>query len=239
VIKVEDYTFILKILSYVIILLFGGLGHFLYTKSPKLYFWVSKITSKWKDTNWEINAGFTIPKSEDFFKKFEGQLTEIYGRGKYRRTFNLKNKKLYEFSDFAVTVQYDLDLSNDEYVDVEFLFNNINVTVNTAEKKLRELRRFFHQLERSYEVLNKWYNIKIKFTSLKNPFFGLMIQRMGEEHVEHFECSFPLSILSKKQLDDTSDFGEYKLTVYKDYISINDSNFDLVEEITKKCLLLR
>lgn len=219
--------------------LLWGIHFFLYTKNPKYYFKVSKLTSKWKDTNWNINAGFTIPKSEEFYKVLETKLDQLYGKGRYRRPFNLKNKKLYEFGDFALTVQYDMDVSQNDDVAVEFIFNNINVTVNTAEKKLKELRILFHELEKSYNLVNQWYHINIKFNSLKNPFYGLMIQRLGEEHVEYFECLFPLSILSNKQMSDERESSQYKLRVFKEYITINDSSFDVVEEVAKKCLLLR
>jgi hypothetical protein len=165
-------------------------------------------------------------------------LSELYGKGKVQRTFNLKNKKLYEFGDFAVTVQYDADVSQDEFVNVEMIFNNLNVTVNTARLKLKELRRLFHEIERSIPSQNKWYAMNIKFNSLKNPFFGLMIQRLGEEHISHFECVFPLAILSSKQLDNPDTISS-NLRVFKDYITINEKSFDTIEEAAGVCLLLR
>lgn len=231
---------ILKFIAIAIPLVFsiGGIHYFFYSRSPKYYFKVSKLTSKWKDTNWTIAAGYKIPKNLDFYKILEAVLSELYGRGKVQRTFNLKNKKLYEFGDFAITVQYDIDVSQDEYVDVDIIFNNINVTVNTASKKLKELRVLFHEIERAISSKNKWYTMNIKFNSLKNPFFGLMIQRLGEEHISYFECVFPLSILTKKQMDDP-DMGTYNLRVFKEYITINENSFDTLEEIATKCLLLR
>lgn len=230
---------ILKILKAIIFFvpLIGGLHFFLYSKSPKYYFKYSKFTSKWKDTNWDISAGFKINKGLNFYDAFEKVLKNSYGNN-FRRPFNLKNKKLYEFGDFAVTIQYDMDLSQDDFVDVEFLFSNLNVTFNAAEKKLKELRVFFHELEKEIKNVDQWYNINIKFKSLKNPFFGLMIQRLGEEHVEYFECLFPLSIFNKKHGNDSENTNQ-RLRVFKEQISINESKFDIVEDVAKTCLLLR
>jgi hypothetical protein len=234
---------IVKVLKFValaipLLLSIGGIHYFFYSRSPKYYFKVSKLTSKWKDTNWTVVAGFKVQKDFDFYKQLEAVLSELYGRGKVQRTFNLRNKKLYEFSDFAVTVQYDANVSQDEFVDVDIIFNNMNVTVNTARLKLKELRILFHEIERAITTQSKWYNMNIKFNSLKNPFFGLMIQRLGEEHISYFECVFPLAILSNKQLDDP-EISASHLRVFKEYITINEKSFDTLEEIASKCLLLR
>lgn len=234
---------VLKVLKFLgialpLLLSIGGIHFFFYSRSPKYYFKISKLTSKWKDTNWSINAGYTVPRDFNFYNQFEAVLFEIYGRGKVQRTFNLKNKKLYEFGDFTVTVQYDLDISQDEYVKVDLIFSNINVTVNTAGKKLKELRILFHEVERAITLRNKWYSMNIKFNSLKNPFFGLMIQRLGEEHISYFECVFPLTLLSNKQMDD-EETRNYNLRVFKEYITINEYSFDILEDIANKCLLLR
>lgn len=72
---------------------------------------------------------------------------------------------------------------------------------------------------------------------MRNPFYGLMIQRLGEEHVEHFECVFPLSLLLKKDTGEHSN-EKYTLRVFKEYISINETDFNAVEDIAKKCLLM-
>jgi hypothetical protein len=239
----EPFLVIVKIIKVIAIAIplfisIGGIHYFFYSRSPKYYFKVSKWTSKWKDTNWTITAGYSVSKNTDFYKLLEAVLFELYGRGKVQRTFNLKNKKLYEFGDFAVTVQYDADVSQDEFVNVDIIFNNMNVTVNTARLKLKELRLLFHEIERAIPTQNKWYNMNIKFNSLKNPFFGLMIQRLGEEHISYFECVFPLAILSQKQLDDP-DTVNSNLRVFKEYITINEKRFDTLEEIAAKCLLLR
>lgn len=230
---------ILKVVGFVLPLLLsiGGIHFFFYSRSPKYYFKVAKMFSKWRDTNWKISAVFTINRQVEFFKMFEGILQEQYGRGNYRRTFNLKNKKLYEFGNFTLTIQSDLDVSQGDNISVELLFSNVNVTYRNAERMLKELRILFHNVEKNMTILDKNYNLNVKFNSMRNPFYGLMIQRLGEEHVEYFECVFPLSLLLKKDIGERSS-ENYTLRVFKEYVTINETDFNTVEDIAKKCLLM-
>lgn len=231
---------IFKALCYIIpiVLSIGSLHIYFYSRSPKYYFKIAKLFSKWRDTNWKVTVMFKISKQVEFFKIFEGVLQERYGKGKYRKTFNLKNKKLYEFSNFTLTIQSDLDVSDeDDIISTELLFSNVNVTYKNAEKMLKELRMLFHEIEKRVTIIDKNYNLNVKFNSMRNPFFGLMIQRLGEEHVDYFECVFPLSLLLNKDTDDYSK-ENYTLRVYKEYITINEADFDSVEDIAKKCLLM-
>ena len=237
---VKDASKIVTVLCSVIPLMLGigGLHIILYTRSPKYYFFVLKIISRWKDTNWKISTAFTVGKSVDAYGIFESILCDRYGRDKYKKVFNLKNKKLYEFSNFALTMQYDLDTSQSDSVQVELLFNNINVTYTGAKDMLKELRILFNSFERRISCSHKNYNKNIKYSSMHNPFYGLLIQRLGPEHVDFFECIFSLSVLEKKQLNTKNDGNNYKISVYKDYISINEPDFDAIEDVAKKCLLM-
>ncbi|MCY8631558.1 hypothetical protein MOD57_17485 [Bacillus spizizenii] len=181
---------------------------------------------------------FDVRKDVDFFRSLEGVIDDIYKRK--HRVFNLKNKKQYEFSDYTLTVQYDLDCREGEYVTVDLLFGNITATKSTAVEKLRSLRRFFSTLSSRVDLKNENYSMKIYFITMKNPFFGLMIQRLGPEHIKYFHCSFPINTLSQKAFNQRVEQQEIdqELTVYKDYISINHHNYDTIEDVTRKCLLL-
>lgn len=215
----------------------GGIHFFLYTKSPKYYFKITRLISKWKDTNWNLVATYVISKEIDFFEVFEETLLQFYDKREIKKPFNLKNKKLYEFGNFTLTAQYNLDVSSTDYVKVELILSNLNVTVKAAEEILKDLRQMFNELEKKLVNIEKSYNLNIKFTQLKNPFFGLMIQRLGEEHVDYFECVFPISLLSKKEIGISKE-NNYYIRIYKEQITINEEIFDRVEEIAKLCLLM-
>jgi hypothetical protein len=213
----------------------GGLHIYLYNKYPKYYFIIARLFSKWRDTNWKLSASFIVEKDKDFFLELESILRDIYGNA--QKKFNLKNKKQYEFGVFNLTVLYDMDISQSEHVTVDFEFATINVTLNTAKQKLKELRILFNRIEREMNIIDKSYSLNIFFNSIKNPFYGLMIQRLGEEHVSYFQCEFPISILSRKELAD-ADQKDYMLTVFKNQITINEKEYDILEEISIKCLIL-
>jgi hypothetical protein len=229
---------IIKFIVFSIPWVFGivGLHQWLYTKNPKYYFFLMKLFSKRKDTNWSITGMFTIKRDSNFIVELEKVLKSQFGS--ISKKFNLANKKHYEFGVFNVILQYDLNVSQDEYVQVELLFQNMNVTVENAENRLLELRMLFNELESKVNMVNKQYNINLKYTSMKNPFFGLMIQRLGEEHIDHFECVFPISVLLRKN-EVEKNSTNYKFRVFKEYITITERNFDILEKITKHALLLR
>lgn len=231
-----------SVISFVVVLAsmgFGiwGLHNLLYAKNPRYYFFVLKCFSRWKDTNWKLSASYTVSKNIDFYTSLEDVILQCYGADGYKRGFNLKNKKLYEFGNIAAIVQYDLDVSQNDEVSIEIAFNNINVTYSGAQDMLKSLRIFFNTLEKKIQFLNKSYNLNIKFSSINNPFYGLLIQRLGAEHIGYFQCSFSLSALGKKQMGSTIE-KDYSINVFKEYISINQNEFDDVEEIATKCLLL-
>jgi len=228
---------ILKIIFFAIpwLLSILSLHQFLYNKYPKYYFFVAKKFKKWRDTKWKLSVIYQVKKSEDFFSEFDSILEKNFSSK--RRIFNLKNKKQYEFSDYSLTVQYDLECSQTDYVNVELLFGNITATHHTTKDKLLTLRQFFTDLEKKISFENQNYSMKIFFIKMKNPFYGLMIQRLGEEHVKYFECRFPITTFTKKHFDRRED-KDLELTVYKDFISLNNESFDTVEQIALKCLIL-
>lgn len=213
-----------------------GLHQWLYTKSPKYYFTFIKLFSKRKDTKWQVTATLKVSREADFFGAFQKIVKDKFGR--YNRKFNLQNKKHYEFGNFASTIFYDIDFSEGQYVNVDITFDQLNVTLENAKDRLRELRILFSELEKELQPVGKHYNVNIEFTSMKNPFYGLMIQRLGEEHIEYFECVFPISLLLNKHAK-KGNKNEYKLRIFKEKISITESNFDIIEDIVIDSLLLR
>ncbi|MDN4142510.1 hypothetical protein SRCM101294_02960 [Bacillus amyloliquefaciens] len=220
------------------VLSIGALHQFLYNKFPKYYFFFVKRFKKWRDTKWKLTVSFSVHKDIDFFSSLEEVINEIYKQK--QRVFNLKNKKQYEFADYTLTVQYDLDFSEGEFVNVELLFGNITATKSTAVEKLRNLRRFFNTLNSRIDLRDENYSMRIYFITMKNPFYGLMIQRLGSEHIEYFQCVFSINQLTQKAFNKRVEQQEVdqELTVYKDYIAINHHNYDTIEDVTRKCLLL-
>lgn len=213
-----------------------GLHQWLYSKSAKYYFTILKLTSKRKDTEWKMTASFYVNKDIDFFTPLQKHLKEY---GNYDRKFNLKNKKHYNFGRFSCTVMYDIDFEQNTSVRVDMLFDSLNVTLKNAKERLRELRQLFNNLEKELNLTDQNYNVNIEFTSMRNPFFGLMIQRLGEEHLEYFEASFPVALLLKKHNTAHSQLNNSSLRIFKNKITINESNFDMLEEVVIDSLLLR
>ncbi|GAB4075045.1 hypothetical protein GCM10028778_25480 [Barrientosiimonas marina] len=218
------------------ILSIAGLHQILYTKSPKYYFTIMKFLSKRKDTKWETTVSFRISQSDDFFGVFQYILNQRFNG--FQRKFNLRNKKHYSFGNFACTVLYNIEFEETDQISVELLFDPLNVTLKNSEERLKELRHLFTDLEKGLQVYNKSYNMNIEFTSMNNPFYGLMIQRLGPEHIDYFECVFPISMMMKKQRNKDTQ-NNYKLRIFKDKITVTESNYDILEEIVLDSLLLR
>lgn len=232
VLKISSLVF--KIIPWVFSL--GGLHVYLYNKYPKYYFFIVKHFSKWRDTKWTLTVQYKVRSDFPYFE----HVNEVFKKMNLKRevVFNLKNKKQYNFQDFTVTLQHNLMNDTTEYIPVEIIFNPINTTLYSAEKKLLNLRKFFHQLEKELPYESPSFHMRIEFTTMKNPFFSLLIQRLGEENIRSFRCEFPLSIFLNKGIN-SNEKTNYSIVVYKDNLSINEENFDDLEEITKKCLLLR
>ncbi|MFP3809546.1 hypothetical protein [Bacillus sp. SIMBA_005] len=238
-----DFISILKILKIIFsaipwLLSVTALFQFLYNKYPKFYFFFVKRFKKWRDTKWKLTVSVSVQRDLDFFRILEEVINDVFG--KRQRVFNLKNKKQYEFSDYTLTVQYNLDCSNEEYVTVELLFGTITATKSTAIDKLKNLRKLFNKLNSRIDFRDESYSMNIYFITMKNPFYGLMIQRLGPEHIQYFQCNFSIDQLERKMFKKRTQQTEtnQELTVFKDYISINHHNYDTIEDITKKCLLL-
>ncbi|MEI4799922.1 hypothetical protein WAZ07_01045 [Bacillus sp. FJAT-51639] len=213
-----------------------NLHQWLYNKKPKYYFWFKRIFSKWRDTKWSIHANYKIPKDLEVYRFFEESVDEIFS--KKDRVVNLPNKKQYNFGDFSLLVLYNLDFSNTDLVTVDINLNPVNVTYTNADEKLSELRRLFITFERKINCSNPSYNMDIHFAKKTNPFYGLMIQRLGPENVDYFECKFNLSTLRGKETDQIIRNNK-NLRVFKEKITINENSFDIIEEIAKDILLMR
>ena len=215
----------------------GGLHIFLYTKYPKYYFWIAKKTSKWRDTNWRLSAQYRMPYNEELFNSLHSLIKENFKDVKI--IFMNKNKMQIEFEEFSVTIQNNLIGSTEENVDVEIIFNQITSTYSTANKKLKTLRKFFKLIE-MYSIKPSYcnYSLRIKFSTMDNPFFGMLIQRLGKENVMNFECQFPISTFIRREVDPTEN-SDFYITSYKDYISINSDEFEDICDTAEICLLMR
>lgn len=219
----------------VVLLAVSNLHQWLYGKSPKYYLFVLKLISRWKDTYWKISAVYEINRSEDFFKEFEKILKSLYN---CRKTLNLNNRKIYEFDIFSLTVQYDLDFSESEIVKVEMHFQKVNITYQNSIHRLEELQRLFHKLDEKFNFLNKTYNFDIEFgNKFHNPFYGVAIRHLGEEHIKNFECSFDTNTFDIRHERHSENIGGI-INVFKNGVSITNSDFDVAKICAKKCLLL-
>ena len=211
---------------------------FLYERSPKYYLFFLKLMSRWKDTSWKVSVIYTVDRNIDFFKTFEKILKDIYGSADYRRRVNLPNKKIYEFDVFSLDVQYNLDQTDDKLVKVELLFNKINVTYKNSNRRLEELQQIFHKLEEAVRLEDKVYDLDITFSQrFHNPFYGVAIRHLGEEHINNFECSFPMEIFNIRHNQEINHFDN-DVHIFKNGINITTDNFGAVKSCAKKCLLL-
>jgi len=220
-----------------LILALLNVHQFLYSRNPKYYYFYMKVFKKWRDTTWSIHSNYTVSKDLNFFKAFEQSIDELFETK--NKVVNLPNKKQYNFGNFSLLVLYDLDVSNSDKVNIDINFNPLNVTYKNATARLSELRKLFLSLERKINASKTHYNMDIQFTGVTNPFYGLMIQRLGEEHVNHFECTFNLSTLITKENGASNLSTNNKLRVYKQKITINESSFDVIEDVAKNILLMR
>lgn len=230
---------ILKVVKYTLMYIpaLFGLHTWLYAKYPKYYFFFVRIISKWRDTNWSINVDYRLTEIDDTYKKIESVLKKRFQNDRYKRTVNMGNKKLYECGIFNLLVQDDFDTGQISSQKVFIRIAQLNVTLNTAEEKLRELRELFNELEREIRPISTGYDLDVYFKNEKNPFYGLMVQRLGKINVSHFECFFPISAIISKEHG--NDRNQHFLRVFKEKLCINESSFDILEETAKRALLFK
>jgi len=230
---------VLKVVKYIIMYIpaIWGLHTWLYAKNPKYYFFFIRKISKWRDTTWSVNANFQPEQIVGFYQQFEDVLRSIYKEEHYKRTVNMVNKKMYECGIFNILVQDDFDNGCFSTKTVFIRISQLNVTLKRAEEVLRELRELFNEIERVIRPNSSTYSLDIHFKLGKNPFYGLMVQRLGKENVAHFECFFPISAIVPK--NNGNDRNQHFLRVYKEKLSINETSFDILEETAKRALLFK
>lgn len=228
----------LKVIKYAFMILPAVLGFhtWLYSKYPKYYFFVVRIFSKWRDTTWSITADYRIREIGDIYIKIERVLKDRF-KGGYRRSVNMTDKKLYECGIYNILIQDDFNAGEFSERKLYIRISQLNVTLKTAEDKLRELRELFNELQLVIFPEDKGYVFEVHFKSGNNPFFGLMVQRLGKENVAHFECFFPLNAIVKS--GNENDTNKQFLRVYKEKLCINESSFDIVERTAKRALLFK
>ncbi|MHA2852845.1 hypothetical protein ACXZ7E_02575 [Paenibacillus lautus] len=229
----------LKVAKYVLMYIPAvlGLHTWLYAKYPKYYFFFVRLISKWRDTTWSVNVTFQTDNIDGYYQQIEEILKNIYEKDRFKRTVNMINKKMYECGIFNILVQDDFDNGSYSSKSIFFRISQLNVTVNRAEEVLRELRELFNKIERETKPSHSAYNLDIQFKSGKNPFYGLMVQRLGKENVTHFECFFPISAIVPK--NNGNDRNQHFLRVYKEKLTINETTFDILEETAKRALLFK
>lgn len=228
-------TLLLKVILPVLLILLN-LHQYLYNKNPKYYFFFMRRFKKWRDTKWKVHANYQIHEDIQFFKVLEEAILSVFPNRE--RVVNLKNKKQYNFGDFSLLVLFDLDSSNSEIKKVELNFNPMNVTYKSAQDRLSELRKIFLNIERNIHPLDQNYSMDIHFTNSINPFYGLMIQRLGKEHVDYFECTFDLEVLKRKHGKIGNTTKRNKLRIFKEKITINEKSYDIIEDVSKDILLM-
>jgi len=220
--------------------LFGlfGIHHWAYNKFPKYYFMLLKIFSKFRDTKWSITTTLVVDIASvaSVYSELEKILFQRYSDGHCKRKFNFNNKKMYECGSFIFTITDNSDMGNQK-VNIWVNIPQLNVTVNNATNYLRDIRELFHEIELQIKPEETYYNIDIFFPNTFNPFYGLMIQRLGSEKIEYFECRFPISALVKRNYELKNRDNNF-LRVYKDKITINETSFDALEETALRALLL-
>lgn len=213
-----------------------NLHQFLYNKNPRYYFFIIKRLKKWRDTKWKINANYSIKSIDEGYKTIENSIKNVFGE--FDRIVNLKNKKQYVFGDFSLLVQ-DNDVLFENSPRIELQFLPINVTYKVAQEKLSELRTFFTDIDDNINSLEKNYHMDVIFNNSNNPFFGLMIQRLGKENLTYFECLFDLNIFKKSHETIIKTKTKNNVRVYKEQITINEKSFATIEVIALDILLMR
>ncbi|MDQ6419934.1 hypothetical protein RB620_10860 [Paenibacillus sp. LHD-117] len=227
---------IIKNVLFILPALFGT-HVWLYGKNPKYYFFVVRLFSKWRDTTWAVNVDFKLSTVDGAYIKVEDVFKELYINNRYKRVVNMKNKKVYECGLFNIIVQDDFDSGVLSENKLNIRIAQINVTTNTAEEKLRELREFFNKLSHALVPVSQSYHLDVQFENGKNPFYGLMVQRLGRDNVLHFECVFPISAIVPK--NNGNDRNPHYLRIFKEKLCINESSFDILEETAKRALLFK
>ena len=120
----------------------------------------------------------------------------------------------------------------------ELIFQKVNITYKNANRRFDELHKIFHKLEERIHFSDKTYDISIDFADdFHNPFYGVAIQHLGEEHISNFECVFDMNVFNIRQ-GQISGRDKEEVRVFKHGIDITNSDFDIVKSCAKKCLLL-
>jgi len=193
-----------------------------------------------RDTKWNLHASFYFPeakKPDDIYRIIENKLYEAYPSS-YKKRVNMKNKKVIDFGHFSIMITDDSDVEVNGFP-VTFSFQQMNVTLYNAEKYLSELRSLFHTFEVQLSPIRTSYAMDIYYPTKQNPFFGLMIQRLGVDNVKQFECVFPINALFIEKNQSADNIDREVLRVFKEKISINHRSFDSLEKVALKALMLR
>lgn len=155
---------------------------FLYQKSPKYYFFLKRFVSRWKDTKWELTAIYkTSLNANSYYTQLARKLSKYATENefKYQVIFRSENKQQFRIDDFVFTVQYNFDATDNRPIQIEYIFAPITATYNSALKKLTNVKFLLHSIETLMEKDEKNYSLSIFFTNVTNPFYGIMLSRIG------------------------------------------------------------
>lgn len=240
---VEDTTLLSRLLNFynmisdylAILFIFISIAQYLYYNKFKVYVFVSKLMSRWKDTDWDITITYVTPKTINPYKELEDGLKEFYCINKLNRLSNSSNNKIYTLNHFILQVMLDQEYSNENN---ELLIHipKLKTTYKHANDILDEIERLSKLFAKELKVIDEVYNINIRFVNGKNPFLGFMLQRLGKDAINNFICELNYKVFTDKE-DSMS--KKHKANVYKDYLSITQKDFADLNKIAKKILLLK
>lgn len=218
----------------IVILIWSIFQYFYYNKF-KVYIFVTKLFSKWRDTEWEVSFTFDINKEVKVFKDIEEVIKDMYKVKKIKKVMNLGNSKIYSLKNFLFKVTVNDDTQT-EYKEVFIEIPKLKTTYSHAKDLLNELELLSKRLGTKLKTQNEIYSINIRFKNGKNPFLGFMLQRLGKESIKHLMCELDTSKFMKTG---TADLYNQKASIYKDYLNVTQKNFADLKENVKILLLLK
>lgn len=209
----------------------------LYNNKVGFYLWWVKHFARWRDTIWDLSATYEVFRdAEDIIVKLEPALKQQFGLEALSRDMNSPTKRIYTVGPYVISAEDNRDTVEDPALTEVFVkVRRVNVTVAMARNRLTELEELFSNFEDAMGPTDVSYNIDVYFPK-KNPFYGLMIERIGEERVTDFLCGIDVAALDSGQ--DAQGKGR-KAFVSRDRVSITHRRFSTARQIAETFMLLK
>jgi len=217
-----------------IIFFIWSIIQFFYYNKLNVYIFVTKFFRKWRDTDWELTFTCNIDKDKDAFKDVENVIKEIYRVQTIRKEMNLSNSKIYSLNSFLLKVSCD-DFDNNNKREVFIEIPKLKTTYSHANELLDEIEILFKKISAIFRAEDEVYTINIRFKNGKNPFLGFMLQRLGQDSVNHFRCEINTNAFMRN----STNLYNQKATIYKDYLNVTQKSFIDLKEISSSLLLLK